>query len=88
MGCRLAGDRAALDSPGVRIRRPCRPRPGRRSISRTCSTSSATAASTWWAYLAGPLAGAVIAVGCAWTLRGPGGGAHGTEAAQGTLGIA
>jgi aquaporin Z len=41
----------------------------------------------WWAYLAGPLAGAVIAVGCAWVLRGPGGGAHGTEAAQGTLGV-
>ncbi|MGH3247207.1 MAG: MIP/aquaporin family protein [Trebonia sp.] len=41
----------------------------------------------WWAYLAGPLAGAVIAVGFAWVLRGPGGGAHGTEAAQGTLGI-
>ena len=41
----------------------------------------------WWAYLAGPLAGAVIAVGCAWVLRGPGGGARGTEAAQGTLGI-
>ena len=41
----------------------------------------------WWAYLAGPLAGAVIAVGCAWVLRGPGGGTHGTEAAQGTLGI-
>src|ERR1700761_1217172 len=41
----------------------------------------------WWAYLAGPLAGTVIAVGCAWVLRGPGGGAHGTETAQGTLGI-
>jgi aquaporin Z len=41
----------------------------------------------WWAYLVGPLAGAVIAVGFAWVLRGPGGGAHGTEAAQGTLGI-
>ncbi len=41
----------------------------------------------WWAYLVGPLAGAVIAVGCAWILRGPGGGEHGTEAAQGTLGI-
>jgi len=41
----------------------------------------------WWAYLAGPLAGAVIAVGCAWILRGPGGGTHGTESAQGTLGI-
>jgi aquaporin Z len=42
----------------------------------------------WWAYLVGPIAGAVIAVGCAWILRGPGGGAHGTEAAQGTLGVA
>jgi aquaporin Z len=41
----------------------------------------------WWAYLAGPVGGAVIAVGCAWILRGPGGGAHGTQAAQGTLGI-
>ncbi len=41
----------------------------------------------WWVYLAGPLAGAVIAVGCAWVLRGPGGGAHGTQAAQGTLGF-
>jgi aquaporin Z len=41
----------------------------------------------WWAYLAGPLAGAVIAVGCAWVLRGPGGGTRGTEAAQGTLGL-
>ena len=40
----------------------------------------------WWAYLAGPLAGAVIAVGCAWVLRGPGGGMQGTQAAQGTLG--
>jgi aquaporin Z len=36
----------------------------------------------WWAYLAGPLAGAAIAAGCAWILRGRGGGAHGTEAAQ------
>lgn len=32
------------------------------------------------------LAGAVIAVGIARTLRGPGGGRRGTEAAQGTLG--
>jgi aquaporin Z len=40
----------------------------------------------WWAYLAGPLAGAVIAVGIARVLRGPGGGTHGTQAAQGTLG--
>ena len=41
---------------------------------------------SWWAYLLGPLAGAIIAVGIAWILRGPGGGTHGTEAAQGTLG--
>jgi aquaporin Z len=41
---------------------------------------------SWWAYLAGPLIGAVIAVGIAQILRGPGGGTHGTEAAQGTLG--
>jgi len=40
----------------------------------------------WWAYLAGPLAGAVIAVGIAWILRGAGGGRRGSEAAQGTLG--
>jgi aquaporin Z len=40
----------------------------------------------WWAYLAGPLAGAVMAVGIAWILRGGGGGRHGSEAAQGTLG--
>ncbi len=40
----------------------------------------------WWVYLLGPLAGAVIAVGFAYILRGPGGGVHGTDAAQGTLG--
>jgi aquaporin Z len=40
----------------------------------------------WWAYLAGPLAGAAAAAGIAWVLRGPGGGTHGTRAAQGTLG--
>jgi aquaporin Z len=26
---------------------------------------------TWWVYLVGPCAGAVIAVGVAWVLRGP-----------------
>jgi aquaporin Z len=41
---------------------------------------------SWWAYLAGPVAGAAIAVGIAFVLRGPGGGTHGTQAAQGTLG--
>jgi aquaporin Z len=41
---------------------------------------------SWWAYLVGPLLGSVIAVGIAYTLRGPGGGRAGTAAAQGTLG--
>ena len=41
----------------------------------------------WWAYLAGPAIGAVIAVGIAYVLRGPGGGLSGTQAAAGTLGI-
>jgi aquaporin Z len=41
---------------------------------------------SWWAYLIGPLLGAVIAVGIARVLRGPGGGRAGTEAAMGTLG--
>jgi aquaporin Z len=40
----------------------------------------------WWAYLVGPIAGGIIAVGIAWVLRGPGGGRSGTEAAIGTLG--
>lgn len=39
-----------------------------------------------WVYLVGPLAGAVIAAGIAYLLRGPGGGLAGTTAAQGTLG--
>lgn len=41
---------------------------------------------SWWAYLVGPLLGAVIAVGIAYLLRGAGGGQAGTAAAQGTLG--
>jgi len=41
---------------------------------------------SWWAYLVGPAAGGLIAVGIAYVLRGPGGGTRGTEAAQGTLG--
>jgi aquaporin Z len=41
----------------------------------------------WWAYLAGPAIGAVIAVGIAYVLRGRGGGLSGTQAAAGTLGI-
>jgi len=41
----------------------------------------------WWAYLAGPVAGAAIAVGFAFILRGRGGGRSGVAAAQGTLGV-
>lgn len=41
---------------------------------------------SWWAYLAGPLIGGVIAVGFAQVLRGPGGGQASIRAAQGTLG--
>jgi aquaporin Z len=41
---------------------------------------------SWWAYLAGPIAGAAIAVGFAYVLRGRGGGRSGVAAAQGTLG--
>ena len=40
----------------------------------------------WWAYLAGPAIGGIIAVGIAYALRGPGGGLSGTQAAVGTLG--
>jgi aquaporin Z len=40
----------------------------------------------WWAYLAGPLIGALAAVGFAQILRGHGGGEFGRRAAQGTLG--
>jgi aquaporin Z len=41
----------------------------------------------WWAYLAGPVAGGVIAVGIAYVLRGRGGGRSGVSAAQGTIGV-
>jgi aquaporin Z len=41
----------------------------------------------WWAYLLGPLAGAVVAAGLAHVLRGRGGGRTGRFAAQGTLGV-
>jgi aquaporin Z len=40
----------------------------------------------WWAYVVGPLAGSVLAVGISWILRGPGGGFYGKRAAQGALG--
>jgi aquaporin Z len=38
-----------------------------------------------WVYWAGPIAGATLAVGFAWILRGPGGDPGGVEAAQGRL---
>jgi aquaporin Z len=41
---------------------------------------------SWWAYLVGPLIGAVAAVAFADILRGRGGGEFGRRAAQGTLG--
>jgi aquaporin Z len=39
----------------------------------------------YWVYLAGPLAGALIAVAFAWILRGPGGDTGGMDAARGML---
>ena len=36
-------------------------------------------------YVAGPLVGAILAVGAAWVLRGAGGGRAGSSAAQGSL---
>jgi aquaporin Z len=39
----------------------------------------------YWVYIAGPLAGAVIAVAIAFVLRGPGGGRSGSGAAQGDI---
>jgi aquaporin Z len=41
--------------------------------------------SDYWVYVAGPLTGAVFAVGLAFVLRGPGGGRAGSAAAQGEL---
>ncbi|MEI7860385.1 MAG: aquaporin [Acidimicrobiales bacterium] len=40
---------------------------------------------SWWVYLAAPLLGAVLAVGVAFLLRGPGGGKTGSLAAQGSI---
>lgn len=40
----------------------------------------------YWVYVAGPLLGAAIAVGCAWILRGAGGDAAARAAAAGRLG--
>jgi aquaporin Z len=40
---------------------------------------------SYWAYIAGPLVGAALAVAIAYVLRGPGGGRTGSTAAQGEL---
>src|SRR6478752_4370308 len=39
----------------------------------------------YWVYVAGPILGAIVAVGCAFVLRGQGGGRSGSAAAQGAL---
>jgi aquaporin Z len=39
----------------------------------------------YWVYVAGPLFGALLAVGAAYVLRGPGGGRAGSAAAQGDI---
>src|SRR4051812_17684624 len=39
----------------------------------------------YWVYVAGPIVGAILAVGVAWVLRGAGGGKAGSGAAQGDL---
>jgi aquaporin Z len=41
--------------------------------------------SHYWVYVAGPIAGGLIAVGIAWILRGPGGDVGGLAAARGEL---
>jgi len=42
----------------------------------------------YWVYLVGPLAGGLVAVACAYILRGPGGDAGGLAAARGRIGDA
>src|SRR5271170_4158607 len=46
---------------------------------------ASTTFTSYWVYIAGPIAGAVIAVGIAFVLRGRGGGKSGAGAAQGDL---
>jgi aquaporin Z len=41
--------------------------------------------SSYWVYVVGPILGAVVAVGFAYVLRGPGGGKAGSAAAEGAL---
>ena len=46
-----------------------------------------TTFTSYWVYVVGPLAGATLAVGFAWVLRGAGGGRSSSGAAQGVLGL-
>jgi aquaporin Z len=46
---------------------------------------ASTSFTSYWVYIAGPIAGAVLAVGIAFVLRGRGGGKSGAGAAQGDL---
>jgi aquaporin Z len=46
---------------------------------------ASTTFTSYWVYIAGPIAGAVVAVGIAFVLRGRGGGRSGAAAAQGDL---
>src|ERR1700730_15987442 len=46
---------------------------------------ASTTFTSYWVYIAGPVAGAVVAVGIAFVLRGPGGGKAGAGAAQGDM---
>ena len=46
---------------------------------------ASTTFTDYWVYVAGPIAGAAVAVGIAFVLRGPGGDRSGEDAAQGTL---
>ena len=46
---------------------------------------ASTTFTSYWVYIAGPVAGAVIAVAIAFILRGRGGGKSGDSAAQGDL---
>ena len=51
-----------------------------RSLGQALVTGDWTA---WWVYLVGPAAGAAVAVGIAWVLRGPGGGKFGRAGGPG-----